>query len=321
MFGGWFFFLGSGSSGGPVFYAGFREVTGLSSATSNMETLSRPFILMRYVRHQQSSWMAPQNLPRGAPDCMVHLWRAQASATISSYFTTLMSQQPWNDGGRKSPHFNPARQGGASHEPLFFVGSWISGRLQLVFSPGPAPAIHRGSWYPCGRETRILATNLVSPHSSQCMLGPIGWCYLVGGWWAFGLSPSLGSYGLLGWVTVGVGVMDEGAGVPRASNHSVGSSDLRVPRHSWGDVVASWASCGSSSSWGERLPPLGFGRFWVHCPLAPGAKPPLSCPHLDTSKVHAPLKLLCRIAKTPEGAPNLSAHCCSPQARAGFFPV
>ena len=133
---------GSGSSGGPVFSTGFTKVTGFSSTTSNMETLSRASASVWYVRHLWRSWMALQSLPGGVPDCTVHLWRTQASATILSCLTTLMSQEPRNGGRKKSPHFNPARQGGSSTSCSFPVGCWVSRRLQLVSSPGPAPPVH-----------------------------------------------------------------------------------------------------------------------------------------------------------------------------------
>ena len=102
----------SGSSGHLVFFAGFRAVMGFSSSRTNMEILRRSSILMRYVRHLQWSWMAPQSLPRGVSDCTAHCWRHQASATISLCLTTLMSQKPLgsvNNGGRKSHLFSPAR--------------------------------------------------------------------------------------------------------------------------------------------------------------------------------------------------------------------
>ena len=124
------FFQGSGSSGGPVFSIGFSEGVGFSSAMRSMEIPSRPSVLMRYIRHRQRSWTPPQSLPRGPPDCMVHLWRALTSTTISSCLTSLMSRQPWNGRGKTSPHFNPARQGRVFHHPLF--SGWALGSCQAT---------------------------------------------------------------------------------------------------------------------------------------------------------------------------------------------
>ena len=43
--------------------------------------------------------MAPQSLPGGAPDCMAYLWRALASATVSSHLTpdVLTALEWWRE--------------------------------------------------------------------------------------------------------------------------------------------------------------------------------------------------------------------------------
>ena len=74
---------GSGSSSGDLASsAGLGEVVASSSMTSNMEALKRSSFSKRGTRHLQRSWMVPQSIPGGVPDCMVHCWRARASATV-----------------------------------------------------------------------------------------------------------------------------------------------------------------------------------------------------------------------------------------------
>ena len=122
-------FQGSGSSPGfPASCAGFEEVTGSSSITSNMEASVRSSFSMRGMRHLQRSWTVLQSIPGGTPDCMVHHWRAQASATVLSLHTMQMSLGPCilgDDEGRKSGHPKPARLRGAVHQASF--SSWAVG--------------------------------------------------------------------------------------------------------------------------------------------------------------------------------------------------
>ena len=76
--------LGIGNGGLPL------EVgaTGSVLATSNILKLTRLPLLITEARHLWSLCNAPQSIPRGIPEWMTHLWRAMASATVSSHHTT-----------------------------------------------------------------------------------------------------------------------------------------------------------------------------------------------------------------------------------------
>ena len=90
----------------------------------------------------------------------------------------------------------------------------------------------------------------------------------------------------------------EGTEVLGASICLIGSLGSGVSRHIWRGAVASRASSSPCSS--PRRAASSSGRFWVPHSLAPGAKPLLSCSHLDTSK-----------GPCTSGTPML--HCRGPQ--------
>ena len=65
------------------------RVMGSFLTTLNMLRSSRPPLSSRGVRHPLSFCTALQSIPGVIPEQMAHLWRAMASATISSYHITL----------------------------------------------------------------------------------------------------------------------------------------------------------------------------------------------------------------------------------------
>ena len=193
---------------------------------------------------------------------------------------------------------NQPRRVGCPTSCSFLVGPWVSGGLQLVFS--------LGLLFPFTEEfvTHVVEEPECSPPTwylhilLNVYLDPFAGVNWVGEWWALGLSPSLGSCGFLGWVTMG------GQGYEWSS---WGTQSVKLC--SWfprlgsfqtfvGDAVAYWASCVSSSSLGGWLPPL----------LAPVVKPLLSHPCLDTSKVPCTCGALMQHHKGPLQVPLTSPH-------------
>ena len=85
----------------------------------------------------------------------------------------------------------------------------------------------------------------------------------------------------------------------------VGSSGLGVVEHSWRDAVASGASGSPCSS--PRRAAFSSGVGFHHL-LAPRAKPLLSHPHLDTSKVPCTSAALVQHCRGPQSVPLTSLH-------------
>ena len=156
------------SSGDEALCVGTGGVMGSFSTTSSMVRSNRLPFSSRGARHLWSSWTALHSTPGGILDCVVHLWRAWASTTISSCFTIWMSQMPWNSvGGRKSFYLNTPRQGWAAHSCSFLVWQMAFWRPQLANRLILWLGCYWGAQHLGGKWTRIPSTGWVPFCSSQ----------------------------------------------------------------------------------------------------------------------------------------------------------
>ena len=311
---------GSGSSGSPVFSVGSREVVSFSSATSSMEILDRPSILMRYVRHWWRSWMAPQSLLRGASACMEHLWRAWSSATVSFCLTSLMSWQLWNGRGRKSPSFNPAIQGRAFHQLL--LSCWALGSqkaMTCLLARSCTPLFTEDLSTHVVKEPEFLPPIWYSPILLDVCPDLHDGATWEGSWWALGFSPLLRSLGFLRWVTMG----NQSHGW-----RSRGTQGIKLL--SWflrlGSFQTFMGGCSSllSHLWLQFSPrrvtsSSGVGEV-LHLSSVGWRSEVSTISSLYIKGVRHLWSSHTALQRTPVGAPSLSALHCRAQSRAMVFP-